>query len=163
MAVKYPSWKTRLVAYYVDPDTSEKIVITPLQSLVPTFTTPQDEFDSVEKERIGYIRRPKRFTFNMTVFASGQVVARLTDIQLKSLEFSIGIEQALEDGGNPDYDGIDNDWTFNDILLDRCVIIGSTPSNITINNIPVATFNCKALSAKPTIESDTPKNLEVLA
>jgi hypothetical protein len=38
------------------------------------------------------------------------------------------------------------DWAFNSIKFARCVVTSASPSNVVIDGVPQASFNCMALS-----------------
>lgn len=129
-------WDTRL-AVTVGTD-----IISPIESISPTMTTTFRVQHSLEKDNVGFVRQPFTFTFTMTVralFASGQPngVARLTKLALEGTEFQVSIVRA--DGSPGDQ------WSFQEVLFKRCFITSAQPSNITLQDSPLATFNAICL------------------
>jgi|SRR3954452_22381649 len=121
-------WDTRLEVK-LGTDT-----ITPLDSFTPTFNTPVQVLHSVEADNIGFVVQPHTFTFTMTVKAIGAIVAKLTNMARDAEKFSIGV--AEKQG---------TDWTFKSIAFNDCLITSANPSNVVIDGVPAATFNCICL------------------
>jgi|tagenome__1003787_1003787.scaffolds.fasta_scaffold20719244_3 hypothetical protein len=123
-------WDTRLEVK-LGTDT-----ITPLDSFTPTFNTPVQVLHSVEADNVGFVVQPHTFTFTMTAKAIGSVVATLTALARDRKKFSIGVAEKRG-----------TDWTFKSIAFNDCLITSVNPSNVVIDGVPVATFNCICLDA----------------
>jgi hypothetical protein len=108
--------------------------ITPLDSFTPTFNTPVQALHSVEADNVGFVVQPHTFTFTMTAKAIGPIVARLTDMARRRTKFAIGVAEKR---------GID--WTFASIAFNDCFITSVSPSNVVIDGVPTASFNCVCL------------------
>lgn len=126
-----PDWDTRL----------EVLVggrtVTPIDSFTPTFNTPHTVIHSVEADNVGFVRQPQTFTFTMTIRANATVVADLAEMALNGVEFDVAVAEKRG-----------TDWAFSTIKLSRCVITSANPSNVVIDGVPSASFNCAALEAK---------------
>lgn len=125
-----PDWNTRLEIKLGDQ------TISPIDNFTPTFNTPHTILHSVEADNVGIVRQPFTFTFTMTVKAIGTVVADLTELALNGTEFAIAVAQK----------GVGQDWAFKSIKFNRCLITSANPSNIVIDGVPAASFNCIALN-----------------
>jgi hypothetical protein len=123
-----PDWNTRLVVKLGNN------VITPIDQFTPTFNTPHTVLHSVEGDNVGYVRQPFTFTFTMTVKANATVVADLTELAVNGREFDISVAEQ-----------VGQDWAFNKIMFSRCLITSTNPSNVVIDGVPTASFNCIAL------------------
>lgn len=126
-----PDWNTRLEV------TIGGRTVTPIDVFNPTFTTPHTVIHSVEGDRVGYVRRPFEFTFTMTIKANATIVADLAEMALNGTEFEVSVAER-----------VGTDWAFKSIKFSRCVIQSTTPSNILIDGVPAAGFQCSALEAK---------------
>ncbi len=127
-----PDWNTRL-AVMVGTE-----MITPVETFNPTFTTTFRVQHSLEKDNVGFVRQPFTFTFTMTVRAIGvpnaaNSVARLTQLALNGTEFQIAVVRAEGSPGN--------EWAFQEVMFKRCFITSASPSNLTLQDSPTATFN----------------------
>ncbi len=139
-------WDTRL-AVMVGTE-----IITPIESFNPTFTTTFRVQHSLEKDNVGFVRQPFTFTFAMTVRAIGTPnaangVARLTKMALEGTEFQISIVRAEDSPGN--------EWSFQQVLFKRCFITSASPSNLTLQDSPTATFNGICLQYELTDQEGT--------
>jgi hypothetical protein len=123
-----PDWNTRLVVQLGNN------VITPIDQFTPTFNTPHTVLHSIEGDNVGYVRQPFTFTFTMTVKANATVVADLTELAVNGQEFDISVAE-----------GNGHDWAFNKIMFSRCLITSTNPSNVVIDGVPTASFNCISL------------------
>jgi hypothetical protein len=119
-----PDWNTRLEVTVGD------LVITPIDSFTPTFTTPKTVLHSIEQDNVGFVYQPRTATFSMQVQAIGTAVAELTKMALEGTKFTI---QVAEKQGT--------DWSFKKLLFRDCVITAANPSNVTVNGAPIATFS----------------------
>jgi hypothetical protein len=122
-----PDWNTRLV---VKLGTD---VITPIDQFTPTFNTPHTILHSIEADNVGVIRQPMTFTFTMTVKANATAVAKLTEIAINATPFEVTLAEQTG-----------TDWAFNSILFSGCLITSTNPSNVVIDGVPTASFNCIA-------------------
>jgi hypothetical protein len=109
--------------------------VTPIANFTPTFNVPHTVIHSIEADNLGYVRQPFTFTFTMTVPAIGRAVADLTELAVNGKEFAIAVAEKKG-----------TDWAFNSIKFSRCVITSANPSNVVIDGVPQASFNCMALS-----------------
>jgi hypothetical protein len=121
-------WDTRLEVK-VDGDT-----VSPIDSITPTFNVPIQVLHSVEADNVGYVVQPQTFTFTMTVKAIGPTVAKLTDIARSRTKFNVAIAERKG-----------HDWSFNSIAFSECLITSVNPSNVVIDGVPTASFNCISL------------------
>jgi len=133
-----PDWNTRLAVSYQDGTTT--VVIQPIDSFSPSFALNAEVLHSLEQTHIGVIYSPQAISFTMTVKAIGPVVAQLTALAMQGKEFNIVLQES--DGGT--------DWSFQQIVLSKCVITSATPTNATIAGAPAATFSGFSLQASAT-------------
>lgn len=126
-----PNWETRLEV------TIGGQTVTPIDAFTPTFNTPHTVIHSVEADNVGFVRQPQTFTFTMTIRANAAIVADLTEMALNGTEFDVSVAEK-----------VGRDWAFSAIKLSRCVITSANPSNVVIDGVPAASFNCTALQAK---------------
>jgi len=129
-------WNTRL-AVTVGTD-----IVTPIESINPSFTTTFRAQHSLERDNVGFVRQPFTFTFTMTIRALGDPgqangVAQLTKLALDGDEFQVSIVRA--DGSPGDQ------WAFQEALFKRCFITSAQPSSVTLQDSPLATFNAICL------------------
>lgn len=117
-------WNTRLEVTVGD------LVITPIDSFTPTFTTPKTALHSIEQDNVGFVYQPRTATFSMQVKAMGPAVAELTKMALEGTKFTI---QLAEKKGT--------DWSFKKLLFRDCIITAANPSNVVIEGAPTATFS----------------------
>jgi hypothetical protein len=138
-------WNTRL-AVTVGTD-----IISPIESFSPTMTTTFRVQHSLEKDNVGFVRQPFTFTFTMTIRALGETgqpngVAQLTKLALEGTEFQVTILRA--DGSQGDQ------WSFREVLFKRCFITSAQPSNVTLQDSPLATFNAICLQYQLTDQAN---------
>lgn len=133
-----PEWKTRLVVSYVDTSTppGQRQTITPISSFTPTFALGAEVLHSIEATHIGVVYQPQNISFTMTVSAIGDAAAKLTQFALEGKLFDIDLQQATGD-----------DWSFNSVVLSRCLITSAQPSAAVISGAPSATFSGVSLGA----------------
>ena len=127
-----PDWDTRL-AVMVGTD-----MLAVIESFNPTLTTTYRVQHSLEKDNVGFVRQPFNFTFTMTLRAIGEPgqpnsVAMLTKLALEGTEFQIAVVRAEDSPGNQ--------WSFQETMFKRCFITSASPSNLTLQDSPTATFN----------------------
>lgn len=127
-----PDWDTRLEIKVGNT------TIAPITQFAPQFNVPHTVIHSIEADNVGYVRQPITFTFTMTVQAIGTVVAELTQMALNGDEFEIAVSERSG-----------TDWTFSAIKFKRCRFNSTSPSTITADGAPQASFNCTALLAEP--------------
>jgi hypothetical protein len=118
------NWKTRLEI------TVDGKVVSPIDSFSTQFSTPTNVIHSIEADNIGAIYQPQTATFNMSLKAIGVNVAVLTKMALEGKKFNISVAEKKG-----------TDWTFSKMLFRDCVITSSSPSNVTIDGVPTATFS----------------------
>jgi hypothetical protein len=141
-----PDWDTRLAVMLGTE------MVTPIESFNPTFTTTYRVQHSLEKDNVGFVRQPFSFTFTMTVRAVGQTgqangVASLTKLALEGTEFEIVVVRAEDSPGNQ--------WSFQEAMFKRCFITSASPSNLTLQDSPTATFNGICLQYEMTDQQGT--------
>jgi hypothetical protein len=124
-----PDWNTRLEI------TLGGKPVAPISQFTPTFNTPHQVIHSVGADNLGYVRQPQTFTFTMTVQAIGTTVADLTELAIKGTEFDISVAEKTG-----------TDWSFKALKFTRCVITSANPSNVVIDGVPTASFNCMSLT-----------------
>jgi hypothetical protein len=122
-------WNTRLEVKLGDA------TITPISSFTPTFNVPHTVLHSIEADNVGFVRQPFTFTFTMAVPAVATAVADLTELATNGTEFAIVVAEKKG-----------TDWAFNSIKFSRCVVTSANPSNVVIDGVPQASFNCLALA-----------------
>src|SRR6266849_4079602 len=120
-----PDWNSRL-----EVSLDDGTVVTPIDSLATTITTPRSPVHSIEADNVGAIFGPKTATFTMSMKAIGPVTAKLTQMALKNTKFNI---QLAEKTGT--------DLSFKKLLFRDCLIISTNPSNTAPDGAPVASFN----------------------
>jgi hypothetical protein len=122
-------WNTRLEVKLGDT------TITPISSFTPTFNVPHTVLHSIEAENVGYVRQPFTFTFTMAVPAVAAAVADLTEMATSGTEFAVVVAEKKG-----------TDWAFNSLKFARCIVTSASPSNVTVDGVPQASFNCLSLS-----------------
>lgn len=121
-------WNTRLEVKLGDK------TITPISSFTPTFNVPHTVLHSLEADNVGFVRQPFTFTFTMTVPAVGTAVADLTQLATAGGEFAVVVAEKKG-----------TDWAFGSLKFARCVVTSANPSNVVVDGVPQASFNCAAL------------------
>jgi hypothetical protein len=117
-----PDWNTRLEV------SVNGTTVSPIDSFMPTITTPRTTIHSIESDNVGAVFQPKTATFSMTLKAISPAVATLAQMALGNTKFNI---QVAEKTGT--------DWTFKKLLFRDCLITAINPSNVTPDGAPVAT------------------------
>jgi hypothetical protein len=92
--------------------------------------TAAEVIHSIESDNVGMLYKPKTATFQMQVKANSTSVAELTKLALDGTKFDIQVAEAEGE-----------DWSFKKLLFRNCVITKANPSNLTIDGVPVATFD----------------------
>jgi len=123
-----PDWNTRLEVKLGGT------TITPISSFTPTFNVPHTVLHSIEADNVGFVRQPFTFTFVMAVPAVATTVADLTQLATSGQEFAVVVSEKKG-----------TDWAFNSIKFARCVVTSANPSNVVIDGVPQASFNCLSL------------------
>jgi hypothetical protein len=122
-------WNTRLEVKLGDA------TITPISTFTPTFNVPHTVLHSIESDNVGFVRQPVTFSFTMAVPAVAAAVADLTELATSGTEFAVVVAEKKG-----------NDWAFNAMKFARCVVTSANPSNVVVDGVPQASFNCLALS-----------------
>lgn len=133
-----PDWNSRLAVSCQDD--SGTITITPIDAFTPSFSLNAEAMHSIEQTHIGVTYTPKAMSFTMTVKAIGPAAAKLTALAFEGKEFDIILQEA--EGGH--------DWSFQSLVLSKCIITSATPTAATISGAPSATFSGFSLAAKST-------------
>lgn len=139
------SWQGTRLAVMVDGT-----LVTPIESFTPTFALNTEVIHSLEATHVGYVANPENFTFSLSVRAIGGGAAQLMDLAMNGVEFQIGMFRSEP--------SVDDEWDFDSILLENCLITSANPSNATINGAPMATFSGVARRASATSAGGTPSN-----
>jgi hypothetical protein len=125
-------WDTRLAV------TVGTTLVTPIENFSSSLTTTFRPQHSLEVDNVGYVRQNFTFTFTFNVRALGvtgqpNAVAAVTKLALDGTEFQISIVRA--DGSQGDQ------WAFQEVLFKRCFATSIQPSNLTLQDSPMATVN----------------------
>jgi hypothetical protein len=128
------TWKQTRLAVYVDTT-----MITPVDSFTPSFSLNTETIHSLEATHVGYVANPETFSFSIAVKAIGGGAALLMNLAMTGAEFSIGLERQTG--------SVDDEWSFEGLLLEKCLITSANPSNATVNGAPAATFSGVARKA----------------
>jgi hypothetical protein len=113
-------------------------IISPIESFSPTFNVGHRVQHSLEADNVGIVTQAQTFTFSMTVRATGGAVAALTQLALAGTEFQIVVTEQTG-----------SDWTFKQIAFNSCYFTSATPSNLTLDDVPTATFSGVCLEVEP--------------
>jgi hypothetical protein len=132
-----PDWNTRLAVSFNDGSGSTSI--TPIDQFSPTFALGAEPLHSIERTHIGVVYTPKSMTFSITVRAIGGVVGQLTALALEGKPFDVILQE--QDG---------TDWSFQRIVMRRCIITSAQPGAATISGAPSATFSGFSLESVAT-------------
>ncbi|MBH0053123.1 MULTISPECIES: hypothetical protein [unclassified Salinibacterium] len=137
------TWKNTRLAVFVGTT-----MITPVDTFTPSFSLNTETIHSLEATHVGYVANPESFTFSVSVKAIGGGAAHLMNLAMTGTEFSVGLYRQAD--SSPD------EWDFEQILLEKCIITSANPSNATTNGAPNATFSGVARKAGATLvgESD---------
>lgn len=129
------TWKQTRLAVFVDTD-----LITPVDSFTPSFSLNTETIHSLEATHVGYVANPETFSFSISVKAIGGGAAQLMNLAMTGTEFAIGL---FRQSGSAN-----DEWSFEEVVLEKCLITSANPSNATINGAPAATFSGVARKAK---------------
>ena len=136
------TWKQTRLAGFVDTT-----MITPVDSFTPSFSLNTETVHSLEATHVGYVANPESFTFSISVKAIGGGAAQLMNLAMTGTEFAIGLFR--QSGSAPD------EWDFDQVLLEKCLITSANPSNATVNGAPAATFSGVARKAGATVAGES--------
>jgi hypothetical protein len=125
-------WDTRLAV------TVGTQLITPIENWSSSLTTAFRPQHSLEVDNVGFVRQNFSFTFTFNVRALGTAgqsssVAQLTKLALEGTEFQVSIVRAEGSQGDQ--------WAFQEELFKRCFATSIQPSNLTLQDSPMATVN----------------------
>lgn len=134
------NWNSRLVVKFIVPGVTEDI-ITPINNFTPTAELPKDVIDSIDGYNLGYSHGNARYGFTFEVTAVNKVeFMRLFAVGFGGARFSISI--ATKDNES-------DDWVFDSILMDDCVVVDCTPVDIdNSGKAPTMKFTGKSLSMR---------------
>jgi len=127
------NWNSRL-AVMVDG-----ALVSPIESFSPTLNVGHRVQHSLEADNVGIVTQAQTFTFTMTIRAVGAAVATLTKLAIGGSSFAIVLTE---------YSG--SDWTFKSIAFNSCYFTSISPSNVTLDDSPTATFSGVCLDVEPT-------------
>ncbi len=114
-------------------------IVTPIESFSPTLNVGHRVQHSLEADNVGIVTQAQTFTFTMTIRAVGTAVATLTKLAISGASFAIVLTEQ-----------IGSDWTFKSIAFNSCYFTSISPSNITLDDSPTATFSGVCLDVEPT-------------
>jgi len=106
-------------------------IVSPIESFSPTLNTGHRVQHSLEADNVGIVTQAQTFTFSMTVRAVGAAVAALTQLAVAGTEFQIVVTEQPPG----------SDWTFKQIAFNHCYFTSISPSNVTLDDSPTATFS----------------------
>lgn len=131
MAAQF-NWNTKL-AVLVDG-----AIVSPIESFSPTLNVGHRVQHSLESDNVGIVTQAQTFTFTMTIRAVGAAVATLTLLAMNGTSFAIVL---TEQKGS--------DWAFKSVAFNNCYFTSVSPSNVTLDNSPTATFSGVCLDVEP--------------
>jgi hypothetical protein len=105
-------------------------IVSPIESFSPTLNVGHRVQHSLETDNVGIVTQAQTFTFSMTVRAMGASVAALTQLAVQGTEFQIVLTEQTG-----------TDWTFKQIAFNHCYFTSISPSNVTLDDAPSATFS----------------------
>lgn len=105
-------------------------IVSPIESFSPTLNVGHRVQHSLEADNVGIVTQAQTFTFSMTVRALGASVAALTQLAVQGTEFQIVLTEQTG-----------SDWTFKQIAFNHCYFTSISPSNVTLDDAPTATFS----------------------
>jgi hypothetical protein len=133
------NWNTRLVVSVAEGAGGTHVDVTPIQTFTPTFTLNAAPIHSLEQSHVGVSYSPAALTFTLTVSAIDSSAAKLTAIAMAGTRFDIVMQ--ARDG---------EDWSFERVVMSKCVITSAAPSAATTTAAPTATFSGFSLEATVT-------------
>ena len=131
MAVQL-NWNTKLAVMV------NGTIVSPIESFSPTLNVGHRVQHSLEADNVGIVTQAQTFTFSMTVRAVGASVATLTQLAISGTSFSIVVTEQTG-----------SDWTFKSIAFNNCYFTSISPSNVTLDDSPAATFSGVCLEVEP--------------
>jgi hypothetical protein len=126
------NWNTKLAVMV------NNSLISPIESFSPTLNVGHRVQHSLEADNVGIVTQAQTFTFTMTVRAVGATVATLTQLALAGTQFAIVLTEQTG-----------SDWTFKSIAFNSCYFTSVSPSNVTLDDSPTATFSGVCLDVEP--------------
>jgi hypothetical protein len=113
-------------------------LVSPIESFSPTLNVGHRVQHSLEADNVGIVTQAQTFTFTMTVRAVGASVATLTQLALAGTQFAIVLTEQ-----------VGSDWAFKSIAFNDCYFTSISPSNVTLDDSPTATFSGVCLDVAP--------------
>ncbi len=126
------NWNTKLAVMV------NNTLVSPIESFSPTLNVGHRVQHSLEADNVGIVTQAQTFTFTMTVRAVGASVAALTQLALAGTQFAIVLTEQ-----------VGSDWTFKSIAFNDCYFTSVSPSNVTLDDSPTATFSGVCLDVEP--------------
>jgi len=126
------NWNTKLAVMV------NGTIVSPIESFSPTLNVGHRVQHSLEADNVGIVTQAQTFTFTMTVRAVGASVATLTQLAISGTSFSIVVTEQTG-----------SDWTFKSIAFNNCYFTSISPSNVTLDDSPAATFSGVCLEVEP--------------
>lgn len=128
-----PAWTTTRLVVSVNG-----VIVTPIESFTPTYTTPVTPIHSIERDNVGALSHPQTATFTMTVKAlkrtegepPATTAATLAKLAIAGTKFNILV---AEQNGT--------EWAFVSLAFRDCIITSANPSNAVMDGVPIATFS----------------------
>jgi len=114
-------------------------IISPIESFSPTLNVGHRVQHSLETDNVGIVTQAQTFTFSMTVRAVGAAVATLTQLAIAGTSFQIVVTEQTG-----------SDWSFKQVAFNNCYFTSISPSNLTLDDSPTATFSGVCLDVEPT-------------
>jgi hypothetical protein len=118
------NWNTKLAVLV------NGAIVSPIESFSPTLNVGHRVQHSIDADNVGIVTQAQTFTFTMTIRAVGAAVATLTLLAMNGTSFAIVL---TEQKGN--------DWTFKSVAFNNCYFTSVSPSNVTLDDSPTATFS----------------------
>jgi hypothetical protein len=113
-------------------------IISPIESFSPTLNVGHRVQHSLEADNVGIVTQAQTFTFSMTVRAVGAAVATLTQLAIAGTSFQIVVTEQTG-----------SDWSFKQVAFNNCYFTSISPSNLTLDDSPTATFSGVCLDVEP--------------
>lgn len=136
MPAEVYSWKTRLGVMFKPADGSSTL-ISPITNINFAASTPSGIIDSIDGCNLGYSRENPRYTFDLEVQAINMAVHRkLLSSAITGAEFSIVIATL---------DSMSDDWVFDSIQFNDCIVTNSAHSIDSSNKVPSLKFQAQCL------------------
>jgi len=126
------NWNTKLAVFV------NGAIVSPIESFSPTLNVGHRVQHSIDADNVGIVTQAQTFTFTMTIRAVGAAVATLTQLAMNGSSFAIVL---TEQKGS--------DWTFKSVAFNNCYFTSVSPSNVTLDDSPTATFSGVCLDVEP--------------